>query len=49
MINKINIREQFTLLSEEWAPKIIAEPNGQSVRILKETGELGWHNPTHTL
>ncbi|RCX07242.1 cupin domain-containing protein [Marinomonas foliarum] len=42
-MDKISINEQFSLLKEEWAPKIIAESNGQSVRILKGTGELGWH------
>lgn len=42
-MNKLNITEQFTLLSEEWAPKVIAQCNGQSIRILKGTGELGWH------
>ncbi|WP_223232197.1 MULTISPECIES: cupin domain-containing protein [Marinomonas] len=43
MMNKLNIREQFALLSEEWAPKVIAKSNGQSIRILKGSGELGWH------
>lgn len=42
-MDKININEEFVSLNEEWAPKIIAESNGQSVRILKGTGELGWH------
>ena len=42
-MDKININEQFALLPKEWAPKVIAESNGQSVRILKGTGELGWH------
>ena len=42
-MNKINIGEKFELFSEEWTPKIIAESNGQLVKIAKGSGELVWH------
>ena len=42
-LNKINISEKFGLFSEEWTPKIIAESNGQLVKIAKGSGELVWH------
>ena len=42
-MNKININEKFGLFSEEWTPKVIAESNGQLVKIAKGTGELVWH------
>jgi mannose-6-phosphate isomerase-like protein (cupin superfamily) len=42
-MSKINIQEKFTLFSEEWTPKIIAQSNGQLVKIAKESGELVWH------
>ena len=42
-MNKINIKEKFSLFSEEWTPKIIAESNGQLVKIAKGSGELVWH------
>ena len=42
-MNKVSIKEKFTLFSEEWTPKIVAESNGQQVKIAKGTGELVWH------
>ncbi len=42
-MNKINIAEKFTLFTEEWTPKIIAESNRQLVKIAKGSGELVWH------
>ncbi len=42
-MNKINISQKFGLFSEEWTPKIIAESNGQLVKIAKGSGELVWH------
>ena len=46
-MKKINIEEKFTLFSEEWTPKIIAESNGQLVKIAKGSGELVWHKHEH--
>ena len=42
-MSKINIKEKFSLFVEEWTPKIIAESNGQLVKIAKGSGELVWH------
>ncbi len=42
-MNKININDQFTQLKEEWAPKVIAQSNDQAIRVIKGSGELGWH------
>lgn len=42
-MNKISISEKFKLFDEEWTPKIIAESNGQLVKIAKGSGELVWH------
>ena len=42
-MNKINISDKFELFSEEWTPKVIAESNGQLVKIAKGSGELVWH------
>jgi len=42
-MNKINIDEKFNLFTEEWTPKVIAESNGQLVKIAKGSGELVWH------
>jgi len=46
-MNKINISEKFELFTEEWTPKIIAESNGQLVKIAKGSGELVWHKHEH--
>jgi mannose-6-phosphate isomerase-like protein (cupin superfamily) len=42
-MEKINIKEKFSLFTEEWTPKLIAEANGQLVKIAKGSGELVWH------
>jgi len=46
-MNKINIGEKFSLFTEEWTPKVIAESNGQLVKIAKGSGELVWHKHDH--
>lgn len=45
--DKINISDKFALFSEEWTPKILAESNGQLVKIAKGSGELVWHSHEH--
>ncbi|MEE9328066.1 MAG: cupin domain-containing protein [Cocleimonas sp.] len=42
-MEKINIHNKFSLFTQEWTPKIIAEANGQLVKIAKGSGELVWH------
>lgn len=42
-MTKININQKFSLFSEEWTPKILAESNGQLIKIAKGSGELVWH------
>ncbi|MDB4837988.1 cupin domain-containing protein [Marinomonas sp.] len=46
-MSKISIRQKFSLFTEEWAPKIIAESNGQLVKIAKGSGERVWHSHEH--
>lgn len=46
-VNKINIAEKFSLFDETWTPKIIAESNGQLVKIAKGEGQLVWHSHEH--
>lgn len=40
----INIAEKLDSFSEHWKPKIIAELNGQQIRIAKLKGEFVWHS-----
>ena len=46
-MNKINIGEKFELFTEKWTPKVIAESNGQLVKIAKGSGEFVWHKHDH--
>lgn len=43
-MKKITVAEKFTLFDEEWTPKIVAESNGQLVKLAKGSGELVWHS-----
>jgi len=42
-LNKITVSDKFALFEEEWTPKVIAESNGQLVKLAKGSGELVWH------
>ena len=39
----INLAERFSRITEHWRPKIVAELNGQVVRLVKVQGEFVWH------
>lgn len=39
-MNKINISDKIELFSEEWTPKVIAESNGQLVKIAKGSTDI---------
>ncbi len=47
MIKKINIAQKFELFSDHWNPRIIAELNGQAVKLAKLKGEFDWHLHEH--
>ena len=40
----INIDNKFSQFQEHWTPKIIAELNGQQVKLAKIQGDFVWHN-----
>ena len=42
-MSKINLEQKFSLFEEHWSPKIVAELNGQHVKIAKLQGEFEWH------
>lgn len=42
-MNKINLREKFSLFFDHWHPRLLAELNGQHVKIAKILGEFDWH------
>ena len=44
MIEAINIKDKLELIDELWTPKVIAELNGQQVKLAKIKGEFVWHD-----
>jgi mannose-6-phosphate isomerase-like protein (cupin superfamily) len=42
-VQKINLAERFSRITEYWRPKLVAELNGQVVRLVRVQGEFVWH------
>jgi hypothetical protein len=40
---KIDLAAKLALFTEHWSPKIVAELNGQQVKVVKFQGEFTWH------
>ena len=47
-MNKINLKEKFSKLSDHWSPKVIAEMNDYQFKLVKIQGEFVWHNHDDT-
>jgi mannose-6-phosphate isomerase-like protein (cupin superfamily) len=43
-MQKINLAEKFGLFTETWSPRILAELNGQHVKLARLEGEFVWHS-----
>jgi mannose-6-phosphate isomerase-like protein (cupin superfamily) len=41
---KVVLREQLELITEHWRPQVVAELNGQAVKLVKFQGEFVWHH-----
>jgi mannose-6-phosphate isomerase-like protein (cupin superfamily) len=41
--DKINLAEKFAHFSDAWHPRIVAELNGQLVKLARLDGEFVWH------
>jgi mannose-6-phosphate isomerase-like protein (cupin superfamily) len=46
-MDRINLAEKLGKFSAHWSPKIIAELNGQHVKLVKFQGEFVWHQHEH--
>ncbi len=42
-MEKINLLENFAKFSDQWQPKIVAELNGQHLKLAKLQGIFVWH------
>lgn len=40
----VNVQDKLDLFSDHWHPRIIAELNGQAVKIAKVKGDFIWHD-----
>lgn len=43
----VNVQEKFGLFTEHWQPKVIADLNGQQVKLVKISGGFEWHAHEH--
>ena len=41
---KVTLAEKLALFHEHWSPKVVAELNGQQVKLTKLQGEFVWHH-----
>ena len=43
-MNKASLNEKFAAIHEHWRPKIVAQLNGQEVKLVKIQGVFPWHH-----
>ena len=46
-MNKASLDEKFALIHEHWRPKVVAQLNGQEVKLVKFSGVFPWHHHEH--
>jgi len=46
-VEKINLREKLARVTTHWEPRVVAELNGQQVKLVKFLGEFVWHHHEH--
>jgi len=44
----INFSDKFSLFSEPWSPRVIAEMNDYQFKLVRVQGEFIWHNHAET-
>src|SRR5690349_6241768 len=42
-MNKASLNEKFAAIHEHWRPKVVAQLNGQEVKLVKLQGVFPWH------
>jgi mannose-6-phosphate isomerase-like protein (cupin superfamily) len=43
-MEKVDLRHKLSLFDERWSPRVVAELNGQEVKLVKLEGEFVWHS-----
>jgi mannose-6-phosphate isomerase-like protein (cupin superfamily) len=46
-IEKVSLEEKLATFTAHWSPKIVAELNGQHVKVVKFQGPFDWHHHEH--
>lgn len=46
-MEKINVSDKLSLFSDHWHPRVVAELNGQQVKLAKLMGTFVWHKHEH--
>jgi mannose-6-phosphate isomerase-like protein (cupin superfamily) len=46
-MNKSSLTEKFALIREHWRPKVVAQLNGQELKLVKIEGVFPWHHHEH--
>jgi mannose-6-phosphate isomerase-like protein (cupin superfamily) len=42
-MDKVSLSDKFSKFAEHWRPKLVAELNGQEVKLVKVQGVFPWH------
>jgi mannose-6-phosphate isomerase-like protein (cupin superfamily) len=43
-MNKASLNEKLAMIHEHWQPKVVAELNGQELKLVKFAGVFPWHH-----
>ncbi len=43
-MQKTSLDEKFSLIHEHWRPKVVAQLNGQELKLVKFQGVFPWHH-----
>jgi len=43
-MNKASLTEKFAAIQEHWRPKVVAQLNGQELKLVKFAGVFPWHH-----
>ena len=43
-MEKVNLRDKLSSFADHWNPRIVAQLNGQHVKVVKLKGEFVWHH-----
>lgn len=46
-LRSVDLDAAFATFSEHWSPRVVAELNGQHVKLVKFKGEFVWHHHEH--